>query len=98
MDLILWRHAEAEELKEGQKDGERRLTEKGRRQATRMALWLRDHLPDASRILVSPARRTQETAAHLGLKFDTEPHLAIGQSVTDALLAVGDLSAEGACV
>lgn len=98
MDLILWRHAEAEELREGQTDHERKLTDKGRRQATRMSLWLREHLPETPRILVSPAKRTQETAAHLGLRFTTEPNLAMGQTVADALLAVGDLQAKGCCV
>ena len=42
MDLILWRHAEAEE---GGPDLERRLTPKGRKQAKRVAAWLLQRLP-----------------------------------------------------
>ena len=37
MDLILWRHAEAEP---GAPDHGRRLTPKGEKQAARMAAWL----------------------------------------------------------
>ena len=37
MELILWRHADAEL---GQPDSERRLTDKGHKQAARMAKWL----------------------------------------------------------
>ena len=60
MDLILWRHAEAEP---GEPDLERALTPKGVKQARRMADWLTSQLPDSCRILVSPARRTLQTAA-----------------------------------
>ena len=66
MELILWRHAEAEEALEGQNDSERKLTSKGRVQAVRMAEWLLPRLPPETRMLVSPARRTRETAARLG--------------------------------
>ncbi len=40
MDLILWRHAEAENAEEGRDDLSRALTPKGERQALRMASWL----------------------------------------------------------
>jgi phosphohistidine phosphatase len=59
MDLILWRHAEAED---GVPDLGRRLTEKGRKQARRVAEWLDAHLPQSATILVSPATRARETA------------------------------------
>ena len=42
MDLILWRHAEAEDGV-GKPDTERELTKRGRKQAERMAEWLRPH-------------------------------------------------------
>jgi phosphohistidine phosphatase len=45
MDLILWRHAEAEE---GGPDLERKLTPKGRKQAKRVAAWLLQRLPASS--------------------------------------------------
>lgn len=62
MDLILWRHAEAEY---GPPDLERRLTPKGEKQARRVAQWLHDRLPDSARIVTSPALRTRQTAAAL---------------------------------
>jgi len=40
MDLILWRHAEAFEMREVDDDLARALTPKGERQAQRMADWL----------------------------------------------------------
>ena len=73
MDLILWRHADAEA---GEPDLERRLTPKGHKQAARMAEWLDRRLPDTCRILVSPACRAQETALALKRKFKTRDELA----------------------
>jgi phosphohistidine phosphatase len=69
MDLILWRHAEAEVAPEGGDDLSRALTKKGERQAARMAAWLDRHLPEGARVLVSPSVRTQQTVAPLGRKF-----------------------------
>jgi len=76
MDLILWRHAEAFEIGEVQDDLDRALTRKGERQAQRMAGWLNRQLPASTRVLVSPARRAQQTAAALDRKFKTMPALA----------------------
>lgn len=76
MDLILWRHAEAFELKEGVDDLERSLTPKGERQAQRMADWLNHRLAHSTRVLVSPAKRCQQTAKALGRNFKTAPSLA----------------------
>jgi len=52
MDLILWRHAEAHLIREGQDDLERALTPKGERQAQRMADWLNQRLAESTRVLV----------------------------------------------
>lgn len=98
MDLILWRHAEAEEIHRGQLDSERALTPKGRRQATKMSLWLRAHLPKDTQVIVSPARRTQETAAQLGLPFSTDHRLAIDQSPNEALSVANWASKSGCCL
>ena len=84
MDLILWRHCEAEP---GEPDLGRRLTSKGMKQAERMAEWLERHLPDSCRILVSPADRAQQTAMALQRKSRTVPELGPGASVTAALAA-----------
>ena len=62
MELILWRHAEAEE---GTPDLERKLTSRGKKQARRVAEWLHTQLPNSARILVSPAIRARQTASEL---------------------------------
>jgi len=86
MDLILWRHADAVELDDPFQDAERPLTTKGKRQAERMAKWLNQHLPDTTRILVSPTRRTLQTAEALGRKFKQVDALGPDQTV-DAMLS-----------
>ena len=87
MDLILWRHAEALEAEDGSEDLDRALTARGERQAARMATWLNQHLPATTRILASPARRTQQTAAALERKFKTVAALAPDGSVPGLLTA-----------
>ena len=86
MDLILWRHAEAEP---GEPDLGRRLTSKGLKQAERVADWLDGRLPDTTRILASPADRAQQTALALKRKFRTAEELAPGASASDVLAAAG---------
>ena len=85
MDLILWRHAEAEVAGEGSDDLSRSLTPKGERQAARMAIWLDRHLPESTRVLVSPSRRTEQTAQALGRKYKLRDELVPETSVADVL-------------
>ena len=86
MELILWRHAQAEN---GFPDSARRLTHKGEDQARRMAAWLGPRLPEHCRILVSPSTRTLATGAPLGRPFETRPELGPGAGVEDLLAAAG---------
>lgn len=88
MDLILWRHAEAEDEREGLSDLERALTARGEKQAARVAAWLDRNLPEGARILSSPARRCEQTAHALGRKFKLRPELAPDGSVIQLLEAV----------
>lgn len=82
MDLILWRHAEAEDpsLDETQTppDLNRALTQRGEKQAMRMAAWLDRQLPEGVRIWVSPARRCEQTALALGRKYKVRNELTYG--------------------
>jgi len=94
MDLILWRHAEAEDRLP---DSARELTAKGEKQASRMAEFLRGRIPAETRILASPARRTQQTAYALSRHFETEPGVAPGASPASLLKASGWPDA-GGCV
>jgi phosphohistidine phosphatase len=86
LDLILWRHAEAED---GLDDEKRKLTVKGRRQAAAMAQWLKDRLPKHFIVMASPAVRTQETALALATKFVTSDEVGLGASPDSILRAAG---------
>ncbi len=87
MDLILWRHADAED---GAPDLARRLTPKGREQAARVAAWLRARLPERYRLLASPALRAQETARALSEEFETFRELAPGATAEAILKAAAN--------
>lgn len=89
MDIILWRHAEAEDL--ASSDLARPLTRRGERQAERMARWLVSRLGKPTRrvsewrVIASPAIRSQQTAAALGMPVDTVATIA-PDAPADAIL------------
>ena len=89
MDLILWRHAEAEDARSGQSDLDRALTAKGLRQAERMAEWLNRRLPETTSVLASPALRTRQTAQALGRSFAGAASLAPGALPQHLIEAAG---------
>jgi phosphohistidine phosphatase len=93
--LILWRHAEAED---GAADLKRQLTPHGHAQARRMAEWLRSRLPDSARIVCSPAVRAIETARALTDDFETLAELGPGRGAADLLAAIGWPETAGAVV
>ncbi len=95
MELILWRHAEAED---GMPDSARELTGKGLKQARAMAEWLKLRLPESTRIIASPTRRTQQTASALGNDFETVKEIGAGASAKAILAAAGWPAAKGAVV
>lgn len=87
MDLVLWRHAHAEEgLAAGGgkassiSDLDRSLTEKGYRQAKKVSRWMEKKLPQNFRILASPSLRTIQTAKCLGRKVEVLNLLYQGSS------------------
>jgi len=53
MNLILWRHAEAED--QAASDLVRQLTPRGRKQAQAMAKWLRSRIDEDAVFLASPS-------------------------------------------
>lgn len=89
MDLVLWRHAEAHDLGDGENDLARRLTPKGEKHALRMAQWLDQQLPEGVRILCSPAVRAEQTVQALGRKYKIRDALAPGASADDVLETSG---------
>lgn len=93
MELLLWRHAEAED---GADDMKRRLTQRGEKQAREMAKWIRAHQPKDLRIIVSPAVRTQQTAEALKLPFETQRKIGPEACVSELVAASGWPAASGA--
>jgi phosphohistidine phosphatase len=91
MELILWRHAEAAG---GDPDSARPLTDRGRAQAKLIAQWLAPRLPPKLRMIVSPARRAQETALALSRSFETNERLAPGTDPATLLRVAGWPDAE----
>ena len=89
MDLIIWRHAEAFEAEPGEDDMNRALTQRGKKQAERMAVWLESQLPQGTRILSSPAVRAEQTVRALGRKYKVRDALSPGASVADILETAG---------
>ena len=84
MELILWRHADAEDRVP---DEARALTAKGEKQARRVAAWLKKQLPKGARVLASPAKRAQQTARALTRQFETCVEIGTSagpQSILDA--------------
>lgn len=86
MEIILWRHAEAED---GADDMARALTARGVRHAARVGRWLGTQVNGSWRILVSPALRARQTAAGLGMPFSIEPGIAPGAPASAVLQASG---------
>jgi len=86
MDLLLWRHADAED---GIPDAERALTKKGLKQAKQVAAWLKPRLSADCMILVSPARRAQQTAAALELPHATDKRIGVHANAADIIAAAG---------
>jgi phosphohistidine phosphatase len=85
-ELLLWRHADAED---GIPDCARALSKKGLKQARQVAQWLKPRLPAGCAILASPARRAQQTAAALDLPYATEARIGVQADLADILAAAG---------
>jgi phosphohistidine phosphatase len=86
MDLILWRHAEAED---GSPDDARKLTSKGKKQAFKVAAFLKERASGEFVVLSSPAKRAQETAAALSDEVRVVPALGPGAPVRAVLASAG---------
>lgn len=93
MELLLWRHAEAVD---GTPDEARKLSERGLLQARQMARWLDAHSPRKLRMLVSPTRRTRQTASAFRDEFEVLPSIGPQASVADLIAATGWPDSAGA--
>lgn len=92
MELLLWRHAEAED---GDDDMKRRLTSRGEKQAATMAAWILAHQPKDLRIIASPSVRTRQTVEALNLPFETVRKIGPDACVSELIAASGWPSAQG---
>ncbi len=86
MEMILWRHAEAED---GADDMQRALTRRGHKQAKLMADWLRPRIAKDWKVLSSPARRALETVDPLGLDYKVRDRLDTSSGPDDILREAG---------
>ncbi len=84
-DLILWRHAEAQDLQFGIDDVNRALTKKGESQAAKMANWLKQYLSKDICIISSPALRAEQTIKALGFPYQINKSLLPKASVDQVL-------------
>ena len=83
MDLILLRHAQAED---GIPDAARQLTRRGERDAMLIANWITRRLPERNvRILSSPTRRTRQTADAFGRRYELSDRIGPPASVEDVI-------------
>jgi phosphohistidine phosphatase len=90
MQLILWRHAEAED--NAPSDLLRPLTLRGRKQAAKVAGWLHEQLGSDLpqwRVIASPALRAQQTATALQLPVQTVETIAPDCGAHAVLAAAG---------
>jgi phosphohistidine phosphatase len=83
MDLILLRHAQAED---GIPDASRQLTRRGERDAMLIANWIIRRLPERNvNLLVSPTRRTRQTADAFGRRYELSDRIGPPASVEDVI-------------
>ncbi|SCC93264.1 putative Phosphoglycerate/bisphosphoglycerate mutase [Thiomonas sp. X19] len=97
LHVIFWRHAEAEDIDADadakaadQADLRRALTRQGRRDASRVAAWIKAHVPKPWVVCASPALRARQTAMALVDYPVDEPRLAPDCGVDDLLAVIAD--------
>ena len=95
MDMILWRHAEADD---STPDHQRALTNRGKKQARDMAKWLKAHIKGPTKIISSSAVRAQQTARALSADIDITDELAVGAAPHHVLRLAGWPSSNGTIV
>jgi len=83
--LLLLRHAKAERSQPGGRDEDRVLTDRGRRDASRIGSYMARHAFIPGRALVSPAARTRETWELLAAGLGTAPPVDFDERLYNAL-------------
>lgn len=95
-ELILLRHAHADDSAGEQSDAQRGLSEEGRSEAQAAARWLKEQNLMPDRILLSPSQRTRETAAAVvavfedGAAIESREDAAIYEATPGTLADIAD--------
>jgi phosphohistidine phosphatase len=88
--LLLLRHAKTERASPGERDRDRKLTERGRQDAPIIGAYLARHRLVPDLVVASPAARTRETWELVAAALGKAPHLATDERIynagTDALV------------
>ncbi len=82
--LILFRHGKAERSEPGMPDRERRLIDRGRKDAAKMGTYMASHALIPDRVILSPAERTRETWKCAAAAFKPEPGALMCEHLYDA--------------
>jgi phosphohistidine phosphatase len=84
MRLMLLRHAKSEKAEPGQRDHERRLNDRGERDAETIGAYLARHglLPDL--VAVSTSQRTRQTWEHVAAMLSATPPANFEERLYDA--------------
>ncbi len=97
--LLLLRHAKAERSQDGGRDHDRRLSERGRRDAQQAGAYLARHGDMPNQVIVSPATRTRETWELAATALTPRPPFVFEPRVYEAslqtLLAIVQKTAPG---
>ncbi|HEY6862210.1 MAG TPA: histidine phosphatase family protein [Pseudolabrys sp.] len=71
--LLLFRHAKAERSEPGMQDRDRRLIERGCKEAAKVGAYMASHALIPDRVMTSPSARTQETWKFAATAFRRPP-------------------------
>ena len=82
--LMLFRHAKAEPSGLGEEDRARPLIERGRKDAGRIGAYMASHGLKPDRVLVSPAKRTQESWKLVAAALKPAPAATMVEKLYDA--------------
>lgn len=82
--LFLLRHAKTEPGEPGKEDRTRSLVERGRRDAALLGTYMSSHAFIPDRVVLSPARRVQETWKHMTGTLKPAPGAATAERIYEA--------------
>lgn len=82
--LIILRHAKTEPAQLGGDDRGRALIDRGKHEAGQIGAYMASHKLGPDRVVLSPARRVQETWQHLTAALEAAPAAMTSESVYEA--------------